>query len=63
MTKGTSVRNTTWDELQVGAMASLERTCSIQDLYRCPCVGHLNPLMLPDEGAPGSEPVAPGPCG
>ncbi len=33
MTKGTSVRNTTWDELQVGAMASLERTCSIQDLY------------------------------
>ncbi len=60
MTKNSSVRNTTWDELQVGAVASLERTCSIQDLYLFAHVsGNLNPLMLPDEGAAKNEPVAP----
>jgi phosphate butyryltransferase len=58
--KKSSVRNTTWDELQVGASASIERTCSVQDLYLFAHVsGNLNPLMLPDESAAGSHPVAP----
>ena len=56
--KSTGVRNTTWDELQVGATASLERTCSIQDLYLFAHVsGNSNPLMLPEEGT--ADPVAP----
>ncbi|MFD2180978.1 bifunctional enoyl-CoA hydratase/phosphate acetyltransferase [Rhodoplanes azumiensis] len=60
--KGTSVRNTTWDELQPGASASLERTCTMQDLTLFAHVsGNLNPLPLPSamESAMGGEPVAP----
>ncbi len=57
--KSPGTRNTTWDELQVGATASLERTCAIQDLYLFAHVsGNLNPLMLPDEEI-RNEPVAP----
>jgi phosphate butyryltransferase len=60
MKKTGSVRNTTWDELQIGASASLERTCLVQDLYLFAHVsGNMNPLMLPDEGAGKSGPVAP----
>lgn len=60
MTKSGSIRNTTWDELKVGATASLERTCSVQDLYLFAHVsGNLNPLMLPAEDAASSHPVAP----
>jgi phosphate butyryltransferase len=60
MTKTGSVRNTTWDELQTGASASLERSCSVQDLYLFAHVsGNLNPLMLPDEDAAKNHPVAP----
>ena len=57
------VRNTTWDELQVGQTASLERACSIQDLYLFAHVsGNANPLMLPaaeGQGAGQGEPIAP----
>ena len=56
------VRNTTWDELQVGASASLERTCTVQDLYLFAHVsGNVNPLMLPDEqeASGKSEAIAP----
>ena len=57
-----AIRNKTWAELKVGDSASLDRTCSIQDLFLFAHVsGNLNPLMLPSaEGAPQkSEPVAP----
>jgi phosphate butyryltransferase len=60
MKKSESVRNTTWDELQVGASAAIERTCSIQDLYLFAHVsGNLNPLMLPDADVQNNHPVAP----
>jgi phosphate butyryltransferase len=57
-----AIRNKTWSELQVGDSASLERTCSVQDLFLFAHVsGNVNPLMLPSrEGAPRSgDPVAP----
>jgi phosphate butyryltransferase len=60
MNKSGSIRNTTWDELQVGASASIERTCSMKDLYLFAHVsGNLNPLMLPEGGKRKSDPVAP----
>ncbi len=62
MQKPTAIRNTTWVELQVGASASIERSCSVQDLYLFAHVsGNTNPLMLPGkEGEPASQdPVAP----
>ena len=46
----TVVRNTTWDELQLGQTATLERTCSTQDLVLFAHVsGNVNPLTLPSE--------------
>ncbi len=57
-----AIRNKTWAELQVGDAASLERSCSVQDLFLFAHVsGNLNPLMLPSaEGSPEkTEPVAP----
>ncbi|CAL8973011.1 Phosphate acetyltransferase [Rhodoplanes serenus] len=60
--KGSSVRNTTWDELEVGASAFLERTCTAQDMYLFAHVsGNLNPITLPSGDDPGAkgEPVAP----
>jgi len=62
MQKPAAIRNTTWAELQVGASASLERSCSVQDLYLFAHVsGNTNPLMLPGkEGASApTDPVAP----
>ncbi len=62
MQKSPAIRNTTWAELQVGASASIERSCSLQDLFLFAHVsGNTNPLMLPGaEGAPASpDPVAP----
>jgi phosphate butyryltransferase len=60
--KGTSVRNTTWDELEVGATAALDRTCTAQDMFLFAHVsGNLNPVTLPsspDQASQG-EPVAP----
>ena len=48
MQKPAAIRNTTWAELQVGASASLERSCLVQDLYLFAHVsGNTNPLMLP----------------
>jgi phosphotransacetylase/acyl dehydratase len=57
-----SIRNKTWAELEVGDSASLDRTCSVQDLFLFAHVsGNVNPLMLPSaEGSPEkTEPVAP----
>jgi phosphate butyryltransferase len=57
-----SVRNTTWDELQVGATAATERTCTAQDLILFAHVsGNRNPLMLPGdaEAVAKSDPIAP----
>jgi len=56
------VTNVTWDELAVGAEASVERTCGVQDLYLFAHVsGNTNPLMLPPDGgsAAPARPVAP----
>src|SRR5271166_2230680 len=57
-----AIRNRTWTELKVGDTASLDRTCSLQDLILFAHVsGNVNPLMLPTaEGAQDkTEPVAP----
>src|SRR3974390_1956463 len=57
-----AIRNKTWPELKVGDSASLERSCSVQDLFLFAHVsGNVNPLMLPSaEGTPEkTEPVAP----
>jgi phosphotransacetylase/acyl dehydratase len=57
-----AIRNKTWPELNVGDAASLERTCSMQDLVLFAHVsGNVNPLMLPpvENGAENSRPVAP----
>jgi len=57
-----TMRNKTWAELQVGDSASIERSCSLQDLFLFAHVsGNVNPLMLPPaDGAPQkTEPVAP----
>ena len=62
MSAKSAVRNTTWAELKVGDTASIERTCSVQDLILFAHVsGNLNPLMLPSaEGAEHpADPVAP----
>jgi phosphotransacetylase/acyl dehydratase len=57
-----AIRNKTWAELKVGDTASLDRTCSLQDLFLFAHMsGNVNPLMLPPaEGALAkTEPVAP----
>ncbi len=57
-----TIRNKTWAELKVGDSASIERSCSVQDLFLFAHVsGNVNPLMLPSaEGSPEkSQPVAP----
>ncbi len=57
-----AIRNRTWAELKVGETASIERSCSVQDLFLFAHVsGNVNPLMLPSaEGSPQkTEPVAP----
>ncbi len=48
MTDEDAIRNTTWDELQIGASARIERTCSVEDLFLfAHASGNVNPLMLP----------------
>ena len=62
MQKSATLRNTTWAELQIGASASLERSCSVQDLFLFAHVsGNTNPTTLPGkEGASASTlPIAP----
>jgi phosphotransacetylase/acyl dehydratase len=56
-----SVRNTTWAELVIGESASIERTCSPQDLILfAHASGNVNPVSLPNaESAGGPDPVAP----
>ena len=44
-------KNTTWQELQLGASATLERVCSEQDLLLfAHASGNRNPLNLPEVG-------------
>lgn len=58
--KRRAFRNTTWDDLQVGADATLERTCTVQDLYLFAHVsGSLNPLVVPGDDAETGSAVAP----
>ena len=57
-----AVRNKTWDEIEVGDSASLERACSVQDLVLFAHVsGNVNPLMLPPavSESKAQAPVAP----
>ena len=57
-----AMRNKTWAELKIGDTASIERSCSVQDLFLFAHVsGNVNPLMLPsaEDGAQKIEPVAP----
>ena len=57
-----AIRNKTWAELNVGDAASLERSCSAQDLVLFAHVsGNVNPLTLPpaDTEAQENRPVAP----
>lgn len=53
------IRNTTWDELQIGASARIERSCTADDLILfAHASGNLNPLMLPGEDGE-SDAIAP----
>lgn len=55
-----SIRNTTWDELQIGANARIERNCTVGDLILfAHASGNLNPLMLPGEAGDGADLIAP----
>ncbi|EJW11833.1 Phosphate acetyltransferase [Rhodovulum sp. PH10] len=46
------IKNTTYAELKVGDVASIERTCSLQDLYLFAHVsGNTNPVVMPDFGS------------
>ena len=57
-----NISSKTWSELQVGDTATIERTCSVQDLILFAHVsGNVNPLMLPQEvsNTVGSSPIAP----
>ncbi|MBV9287869.1 MAG: enoyl-CoA hydratase, partial [Hyphomicrobiales bacterium] len=62
MTAKLPIRNKTWAELKVGDSASLERSCTAQDLVLfAHASGNVNPLMLPpaDGSAPKERPIAP----
>jgi phosphotransacetylase/acyl dehydratase len=61
MTQENAVRNVTWDELEVGAAARIERSCTVDDLVLfAHASGNVNPLMLPaQDGAEVVEPMAP----
>jgi phosphate butyryltransferase len=51
------IKNTTFNELKIGDSASIERNCSIQDLYLFAHVsGNTNPVVVPD-GSPESRKV------
>jgi len=57
-----AIRNKTWSELKVGDAASIERSCSVQDLFLfAHASGNINPLMLPsaDNSDGKSQSVAP----
>lgn len=57
---GNAVRNTTWDELQIGAHARIERNCTADDLILfAHASGNLNPLMLPGEQSVERDVIAP----
>lgn len=48
MTNADAIRNTTWDELEIGASARIERMCCVDDLLLfAHASGNVNPLMLP----------------
>jgi phosphate butyryltransferase len=56
-----AIRNTTWDELQIGASARIERICAVDDLILfAHASGNLNPLMLPaHDGRASDDAIAP----
>ena len=56
-----AICNVTWDELQVGAAARIERICHADDLVLfAHASGNVNPLTLPSRtGEGGDHPVAP----
>lgn len=55
-----AIRNTTWDELRVGAEATIGRACTVQDLYLFAHVsGNLNPLVLPEGETDAGQAIAP----
>lgn len=57
---GNAIRNTTWDELQIGAHARIERNCTADDLILfAHASGNLNPLMLPGEQSEERDVIAP----
>ncbi|MDC7789137.1 bifunctional enoyl-CoA hydratase/phosphate acetyltransferase [Rhodoplanes sp. TEM] len=46
------IKNTTFGELKVGDTASIERVCSVQDLYLFAHVsGNTNPVVVPDQAS------------
>jgi len=57
----TAQRNTTFDELEVGATARIERVCMVDDLLLfAHASGNLNPLTLPSaDGANDGQAIAP----
>jgi phosphotransacetylase/acyl dehydratase len=61
MTVEDAIRNVTWDELQPGAVARIERVCTLDDLILfAHASGNLNPLMLPAKSAVAADaPLAP----
>jgi phosphate butyryltransferase len=63
MSSARIIRNTTWNELEIGASASVERVCTEQDLYLFAHVsGNVNPATVPafrSQHVGGSNVVAP----
>ncbi|MDQ2083372.1 bifunctional enoyl-CoA hydratase/phosphate acetyltransferase [Xanthobacteraceae bacterium Astr-EGSB] len=52
------IKNTTFDELKVGATASIERTLSLQDIYLFAHVsGNTNPAHMPADGKPATADI------
>lgn len=60
MLNGNPTRNTTWDELEIGACARIERSCTVDDLFLfAHASGNLNPLMVPAEQSGNRDVIAP----
>jgi phosphotransacetylase/acyl dehydratase len=52
------IKNTTYDELKVGASASIQRTLSLHDIYLFAHMsGNTNPAHMPADGQPGTPDI------